>query len=181
MYSTLKRCSELAKQNISTSRFYKNKYLQYFKTSGEGKKTKFEESSTVELLRLIGESYTKGLDSDQITGLLDMQYGVTVTDIAQQDNNSIGTTQHEDLVQSIRSVFVEEISKRDSLILDLQEELEGIKQALAEQAERAEDSARRLEERDRDITQRLSDITTAQEQRNKEKVPWYRRLFNLDK
>ena len=106
-----------------------------------------------------------------------MQYGVAITDIAQQDNNSIETTQHEDLVQSIRSVFSEEISRRDSLILDLQEELEEIKQTLIEQAKRAEDRARRLEERDKDITQRLRDITTVQEQHNKEKIPWYRRLL----
>jgi len=180
MIYTLKQCAKLAELGESTARFYRDRYEQYFSVaSGEGRSRKYSQE-TINLLQFISKCYNDKMDHSQIIEALDNLCGVPIsTQIA--ENSNTNAIQQEDLVKSIKLIFIDELNKRDSLILDLQEELEGIKQALAEQAERAEDSARRLEERDRDITQRLRDITTAQEQRNKEKVPWYRRLLNLDK
>jgi len=114
---TLKQASDLAHMNISTCRFYKDKYIQYFTTSGEGKKTKFEENSTVEILLLIGKSYAEGLDQDQITEILDNRYGVNiVADIVPvENNNKIDATQH-DVITAIKEAFHEEVKALEDKI-----------------------------------------------------------------
>ena len=112
MYLTLKQCSNLANINVSTARFYKDRYLQYFTTQGEGKTTKFEQDSTVEILCLIKASYAKGYDHDQITEVLDRRYGVNVTDLVTQEaDNSTETMQ-----QCLIEVFKEEISRLEDKI-----------------------------------------------------------------
>ena len=114
---TLKQASDLAHMNISTCRFYKDKYIQYFTTSGEGKKTKFEEKSTVEILLLIGKSYAEGLDQDQITEILDNRYGVNiVADIVPvENNNKIDATQ-QDVITAIKEAFREEVKALEDKI-----------------------------------------------------------------
>ena len=184
MYLTLKQCSELTDINISTCRYYKDVYLQYFRTQGEGKTTKFEKSSTVEILNVIKASYVRKLDHDQIVELLDKMYGVNVTtDIVTQepDNNTIAT-QQEDLVQSIRHVLLEELIKQSHIIIQLQDELEDMRKEfnegfarLREKDEKDEDGRRRVELRDNEVLQHLSDIKKEQQQRNK---PLWKRIFS---
>jgi len=164
MYLTLKQCAELAHINISSARFYKDKeeFKHYFTTIGEGKKIKYEEKSTVEILSFIGKSYAEGLDADQIAGLMDNKFGVIVTDLTTQDtDNNTEATQQEDLVQSLKVI-----------ILELQEELAEIKQTLLKQDERNKDRDRRAEARDNEVLQKLNDIKLIQQQRNKK--PWWR-------
>ena len=178
MYLTLKDCAELAHINVSSARFYKDKeeFRNYFKTSGEGKKIKYEQDSTVELLSFISKSYAEGLDADQIVELMDSRFGMIVTDLATQEpDNNAEITQQEDLVHSLRAMLQQELSRRDELILELQEEMESIKQTLAGQDKRAEDRARSVEERDNEVLQHLNDIKKEQQQRNK---PLWKRIFN---
>jgi len=112
MYTTLKRCAELADNlNISTARFYKDKYLQYFTTSGEGKKTRYDETSTVELLLLITNSYKQNFDMDQIVELLDSKYGVIVTDLVPQTEDNTTVTARQSMVEAIRTVVSEEVKQ----------------------------------------------------------------------
>jgi len=173
MYLTLKQCSELTDINISTCRYYKDSYLEYFDTQGEGKTTKFEEHSTIEILKLIKSAYVKKLDHDQIVELLNVHRGfIPSNPVVQVPDNNTETTQQEDLVHSLRIVLQQELNRRDELILELQEELESIRQTLAEHNEKAEDRARSAESRDGDI---MSAIRELQQQRNK---PWWRRIFS---
>ena len=112
MYTTLKRCAELADNlNISTARFYKDKYLQYFTTSGEGKKTRYDETSTVELLLLITNSYKQNFDMDQIVELLDSKYGVIVTDLVPQTEDNTTVTVQQSMVEVIRTAVSEEVKQ----------------------------------------------------------------------
>jgi len=176
MYLTLKDCAELAHINVSSARFYKDKdeFRHYFKTTGEGKKIKYEEKSTVEVLQFISKSYTEGLDADQIVNLMDNKFGMIVTDLtAQEPDNTTETTQQEDLTHSIRLMLQQELNKRDKLILELQEEIQSIKEILLKQDEGAEDRSRSSEFRDRDILQRINEIRAEQQQRNK---PWWKRF-----
>jgi len=161
MYLTLKQCSELTDINISTCRYYKDTYLPYFNTQGEGKTTKFEKDSTIEILNIIKASYAKKMDHDQIIDILEKRYGVVVDLVTQGPGNNTETTQQEDLVQSLKVI-----------ILDLQEELADIKQTLLKQDERNEDGDRRAEARDNEVLQKLNDIKMIQQQRNKK--PWWR-------
>ena len=178
MKLSFKQVVEKVGANASTLAFQRDKFSEFIDCTGEGRLRRYSQQA-VDVLSITSKMYAEGKTYDEIKDVLEGRYGVP-TDIVLADNNAT-TTQQGDLIQSMRLMFAEELNKRDRLILDLQEELQGIKQTLIKQAERNEDRARRLEERDKDITQRLRDITTAQEQRNKEKIPWYRRLLNLDK
>jgi len=178
MYLTLKDCASLAGINVSSARFYKDKeeFRNYFKTTGEGKKIKYEQDSTVELLSFISKSYSEGLDADQIVGLMENRFGMIVTDLATQEpDNSTEVAQQEDLMHSLRVMLQQELSRRDELILELQEELEGIRQTLTEHDKRAEDRYRSVEERDNEVLQRLNDIKKEQQQRNR---PLWKRIFS---
>ena len=177
MYLTLKDCAELAHINVSSARFYKDKdeFRHYFKTTGEGKKIKYEEKSTVEVLQFISKSYTEGLDADQIVNLMDNKFGMIVTDLtAQSPDNTTEVTQQEDLTHSLRLMLQQELNRRDELILELQEEIQSIKEILLKQDERNEDRRRRSEGRDNNIMQRINEIRLEQ-QRNK---PWWKRILN---
>lgn len=185
MYLTLKQCADLAKIGISSARFYKDKpeFKPYFITIGEGRNTKYQETSTVETLTLISKAYTDNLDADQIVELLENRYGVITDLVTQEGNNNTTTTQQEDLTNSIRAIFIEEIAKRDSLILhlqqelvntkeELQQELSGIKQSLVTLHERGEDGLRGSERRDADIMSMMRDLQ-ADKQRK-----WWQKLFS---
>ena len=118
---TLKQASDLAQLNISSWRFYKDKYIQYFTTSGEGKTMKYEKDSTVELLILIRESYKKGLDQDQITQILDEKYGVNVTDLIPQEKENEITITPQELINEIKETFSTEIKRLENKIDELTE------------------------------------------------------------
>jgi len=181
VYLTLKQCSELTDINISTCRYYKDVYLQYFRTQGEGKTTKFEKSSTVEILNVIKASYVRKLDHDQIVELLDKMYGINVTTdiVTQEPDNSTEATQQEDLAHTIRHVLLEEITKQNRIIIQLQEEIEDMRAEFNEGFtglhKKVEDGYKDVENRDNEVIQRLNDIKVIQQQRNN---PWWRRIFS---
>lgn len=106
MYVTLKSCADKAGINISTARFYKDRYLQYFTTSGEGRNTKYDEESTVEILALISKLYKQNMDEAQIIEVLENRFGVQVdtTPVVQE-------TPQIDVVETIRGVMHEELER----------------------------------------------------------------------
>jgi len=162
---TLKQIAERSGIGPSLAAFYRDKYEEYLKYSGEGRHRKYDESNA-DLFRLIAQRYKAGMDYEQIKQELDNEYGVLV------GNDNKPKVVKQDLMESIRSVFIEELNKRDSLILELREELESIKETLIRHDERDEDRDKRLEERDRDIMQRLREIA-------EEKRPWWKRIFKI--
>jgi len=180
MYLTLKQCAELAENmNVSTARYYKDSYFEYFDTNGEGKTTKFEEHSTIELLKLIKSAYVKKLDHDQIVELLNVHRGfIPSNSVVQASDNNTEITQQEDLALNIRHILFEELAKQNRIILQLQDELEDMKaefkEGLAGLYEKVENGHRDAESRDLEVMQKLNDIKLIQQQRNK---PWWRKLF----
>jgi len=161
VYLTLKQCADLAKIGVSSARFYKDKpeFKHYFTTIGEGRNTKYQEGSTIELLTLISKSYADNLDADQIVEILESSYGVVTDLVTQEKKNNSTTEQQEDLTHSIRAIFSEELGKRDQLILDLQEQLSDNQQELTDIKQSLESLHEKSENRDRTSLRRHEDIT----------------------
>ena len=143
---TLKQCSQMAGgQSESTTRYYRDKYEEYFQvTSGEGRNRRYSEE-TVSLLVFISKLYKDGLESPQVKEALEKRYAPVAT---------------ADLVTL--SVFKEELEKRDAAILQLQEELASVKETLLN----VEDLFRRTESMDREI---MEVISTRYKQQDKDK------------
>jgi len=121
---TLKQVGEKTGINISTVRFYKNKYLQYFTTSGEGNNTRYEEKSTVEIMNLIAKSYKSGFDYNQIIELIENRYGINiVTDLVTQDEGNNVVTAQQSMEISMRNLFKEEMEKHNIAIVELKKEV----------------------------------------------------------
>ena len=181
VYLTLKQCAELAHIGVSSARFYKDKpeFKHYFTTIGEGRNTKYQEESTVELLTLIGKSYADNLDADQIVDLLENRYGVITDLVVQEENNNTTITQQEDLTNSIRLILREELqqelNKRDSAILHLQQELTSIKESLATHHQRAESGYRESQDRDAEIMSMMRDMQDDKERMQQRK--WWHIFF----
>lgn len=143
---TLKQCADKAKLGQSTARFYKEKYLEYFTTSGEGRATKYAEN-TVDILLLIAKSYKDKLDYDQIKEVLDGLYGVNVSTslVEQGDNNNTVVVQQNELIEIIHGL-------RDSLesVVQTVERLEKKSDVVAERHDRLlMESLRLIGERNR--------------------------------
>lgn len=133
---TLKQCSQMAGgQSESTTRYYRDKYEEYFKvTSGEGRNRRYPEE-TVSLLSFISKLYKDGLESPQVKEALEKRYSPVAT---------------ADLVTL--TVFKEELDKRDTTILELREELASVKEILL----RIEDSFKGAERMDLEIMEVIS-------------------------
>jgi len=103
---TLKKASELTGINTSTIRFYRTKreFQHFFITSGEGRKMKYDEKSTVAILNIIAESYKKSLDADAIVEILEGMYGVNIV-----PKESSPAVVQQDVIEAIRDVFKEEL------------------------------------------------------------------------
>jgi len=122
---TLKRIAEITSLNISSIRFYKDKYIQYLTTSGEGRTMKYEQDSSVAIFNLVADSYKKHMDQEQIIELIEAQYGINVTtDLAVQEDNRTITTQQ--VMESIREMFIKELSSRDLIIAELTEKVDSL-------------------------------------------------------
>ena len=175
MMYTLKTCAKLAGVSESLTRFYRDKYEPYFSvSSGDGRNRRYSQQ-TVELIQFISRCYNDKMDNSQIIDALDSLYGVPIENTTTEiiENSKTKTMQQEDLAHSLHLIY-EELQRRGSVILELQEELEGIRRTLAEQDKRAEDRARDSENRDEEI---IHMMRATQQQRNK---PWWKRLFNSE-
>lgn len=149
---TLKHCADKAKINISTARFYKDKYLQYFTTSGEGRNTKYDEESTVEILSLISKLYKQNMDEAQIVEALDNLYGIpTSSDLVVQELPQL------DIIEGIREMLSSELAKRDEAIDKLSQQVSELAQG--------------SEERDRML---MENIRLLQQQNGKS---WWQRVW----
>ena len=179
MYLTLKQIAERAGIGASLAAFYRDRFGEYLKVSGEGRNRKYDESN-IELFMLVARHYKEGLDYDQIKQNLDNKYGYSVpnsTELAGNSNTKVA--QQEDLAHTIRHVLLEELTKQNRIILQLQEELDDMRaefnEGFAGVNKKVEDGHRDVESRDIEVLQRLNDSKVIQQQRNK---PLWRRIFN---
>jgi len=172
MFLTLKQISDKTGIGVSLLRFYRDRYEEHLQFTGDGRTRKYAENS-VDIFLLIAKGYREKLDYEQIKQELDNKCGFIIPNLTQSKTE---TTEQEDLVQSLRAMLQQELSRRDELILELQEEIESIKQALTEHNERAEDRSRSAESRDGDIMQAIRELQSEkQQQRNK---PLWKRIFS---
>jgi len=175
MSYAFKQCAKLAGIGESLARFYKDRYEEYFiVSSGEGRNRRYSQQ-TVDTLKFISRCYNDKRDHSEIVEALDSLYGVPIENTTTEiiENSKTKAMQQEDLAHSLHLIY-EELQRRGSVILELQEELEGIRRTLAEQDKRAEDRARDSENRDEEI---IHMMRATQQQRNK---PWWKRLFNSE-
>ena len=122
---TLKQVGEITGINISTIRYYKNSFKQYFTTSGEGKSTKYEEKSTVDIMNLISNGYKRGYDKEQILELLDSKYGINVvTDLVTQEEDNSTIIAPQDLIK----LFQDEMEKHNNAITELTNKVDALAQ-----------------------------------------------------
>ena len=133
---TMKQCSRMAGgQSESSTRYYRDKFEEYFPvTSGEGRNRRYPEE-TVSLLVFISKLYKDGFEYPQVKEALEKRYHPVAT---------------ADLIT--QSVFKEELEKRDASILQLQNELASVKETLL----RVEDSFRSSEKMEREIIEVIS-------------------------
>lgn len=116
MKLTFKQIAEKAGVNPSTAAFQRDKFLSYFSYTGEGRRRKYGEDS-IELLRTISTLYAEGKTYEDILDVLENRFGVQVTDVAVQEPKI-------DVVETIRGVMREELSRRDNAIERLEEKVD---------------------------------------------------------
>jgi DNA-binding transcriptional MerR regulator len=114
MDKSWKQVCDSAKISSSKGAFYRDKYDKYFAFTftGVGRNRRYSLEAT-ELIILILDLYNKGFTSAQIESALEDKHGVPA-DIIIQDNNT--TTSQQDVIESIRLMFREEISKLEDKI-----------------------------------------------------------------
>jgi DNA-binding transcriptional MerR regulator len=113
---TFKEICKLANVKESTGRSYRDRFVDHFPAQGEGRSRRYSLES-VKVLMLISEGYTKGLEYEQVRESLEQRYGVLVV---QEESNSVTTTQLE-VIEAIRSVFQQEITRLEGKIDDMGE------------------------------------------------------------
>jgi len=173
---TLKQIAERVGIGASLAAFYRDRFEEYLKVSGEGRHRKYDESN-IELFLLVAKHYKDGLDYEQIKQDLDKKYGYAIPNSTElMENNRTKVVQQEDLAQNIRHTLLEELAKQNHIILKLQDELEDMRaefdKGFVKLYEKAEDSRRSAESRDAEVLQKLNDIKLIQQQRNKK--PWWK-------
>ena len=125
MNLTFKQCAELAEVKESTARFYRDTFLGFFSSVGEGRKRQYH-PSVVEVIKFISTNYAQNLTQEQIQILLEQKYGVTVEVTPQQLNNAtqelhnavVMQSQEHNITQAqlleiMKMTFSEELEKRN--------------------------------------------------------------------
>lgn len=173
MHLTFKQVCETAKINESTGRFYKGKFEEFFSSDGVGRHKKYDDRAT-ELLILIAKLYGQGNDYEQVRIFLEGKIGVTVTDIVKQQSSSSSEVVQQDIENSMRRVFREEMEKRDAVIFELQEELESVKETLLRIEQKGEESAKTASDRDSDVMEAIRAVQTTTQQQSSR--TWWQRI-----
>jgi len=177
---TLKQLAQKSGIGASLAAFYRDRYEEYLVVSGEGRQRKYSDKN-ISLFVLIAKHYKDGLDYDQIKQDLDDRYGVSIPNsTGLVVNNNTKTTEQEDLTQSIRAVFIEEMEKRDTLILhllqqlsDMEECFTGIKHSLESLHEKGENRDRTSLDRHEGITLMMRNMQADKERIQQQRKWWH--------
>lgn len=172
---TFKQAAELAGLHENTARTYRDRFLEFFVCTGEGRRRRYPEEA-VAILKLISEKVSQNLTQEQVQIELEQKYGLFVNtkprehnNITPEDNNNTETQL--EIVPATRTQFLElvriavaqELQSRDTVIAELKAELEeSIKNfdtLMAKQEKREQD-------RDAWIVAQLRELT-------EHKNPWW--------
>ena len=142
MKLTFKQVAEKAGVNQSTAAFQRDKFLQFFTFTGEGRHRKYAEES-VEILSLISKMYAESKTYEDILETLEKRFGVQVTDIAVVAEN---TTTQLDIIEGIRDMLKDELSQRDDAIGRLENKVDELSQGSQERDRLLIENIRLLQE-----------------------------------
>ena len=172
MYS-FKQAAELAEIHENTARTYRDRFIEFFSYTGAGRRRQYAEN-TPELLRFIGERVAQGLSQEQIQAALEAEFGVFITTVPPEDNNStreqnnLTTTSQElntitptQLTELVRLAVAKELQSRDDQIAELKAELQESRQVIETL----------IRERDAQIMEQIREIMATK------KESWWKRLF----
>ena len=144
--------------NQSTSAWQRDKFIKFFKCTGSGRARKYS-PECIDVLKIISSMYSDGKVYEEILEVLENNYGVQITDVVTQPN-TVATQQ--DIVETIRLMFVDELSKRDRDIERLEQKIDCLTSV--------------SDERDKLLMENIKLIREQQEQQQPNK--WWHKLFN---
>lgn len=150
-----------ANVNPSTASFQRDKFIEFFPCIGKGRNRKYGEES-VEVLTLISSMYADGKGYEDIKEALEAGFGVPVNITASKDIST--TTTQQGMLDAIRTVFQDEISKRDEAILRLEKKVD--------------DLIFDAKTRDEIVMKNIRTLQTQQSQQLRK--TWWQRLFGKD-
>ena len=173
---TFKQAAELAGLHENTARTYRDRFLEFFTCTGEGRRRRYPDEA-VAILKLISEKVSQNLTQEQIQVELERKYGLFINTTTRkdnittlEDNNNTGTQleiapeTRTQFLELVRIAVAQELQSRDAVIAELKVELEeSIKNfdALIAKQEK------RDQERDTWIVEQLRDLM------EKQKKPWW--------
>jgi len=166
---TFKQAAELAGLHENTARTYRDRFLEFFTCTGEGRRRRYPDEA-VAILKLISEKVSQNLTQEQIQVELERKYGLFINTTTLEDNNNTGTQleiapeTRTQFLELVRIAVAQELQSRDAVIAELKVELEeSIKNfdALIAKQEK------RDQERDTWIVEQLRDLM------EKQKKPWW--------
>jgi DNA-binding transcriptional MerR regulator len=172
---TFKQTAELAGLHENTARTYRDRFLEFFVCTGEGRRRRYPEEA-VAILKLISEKVSQNLTQEQIQVELERKYGLFINTTTREHNTTTpednnNTETQLEIVPATRTQFLElvriavaqELQGRDTVIAELKAELEeSIKNfdtLMAKQEKREQD-------RDAWIVAQLRELT-------EHKNPWW--------
>ena len=132
---TFKQAAELAGLHENTARTYRDRFLEFFSYTGEGRRRRYPEEA-VAILKLISEKVSQNLTQEQIQVELERKYGLFINTTTRKDNiatpedNNNTETQLEiapatrtQFLELVRIAVAQELQSRDVVIAELKAEL----------------------------------------------------------
>lgn len=173
---TFKQAAELAGLHENTARTYRDRFLEFFTCTGEGRRRRYPDEA-VDILKLISEKVSQNLTQEQIQVELERKYGLFINTTTRkdnittpEDNNNTGTQieiapeTRTQFLELVRMAVAQELQSRDAVIAELKVELEeSIKNFDTLMAKQE----KRDQERDTWIVEQLRDLM------EKQKKPWW--------
>lgn len=82
---TFKQAAELAGLHENTARTYRDRFLEFFVCTGEGRRRRYPEEA-VAILKLISEKVSQNLTQEQIQVELERKYGLFINTTTREHN-----------------------------------------------------------------------------------------------
>lgn len=132
---------------VSTARYYVDKYIDFFTYTGDGRKRRYDEESTIEILTAISEYYAQNkADYEIIEYLSTVRQPVVSADfseveeeVEQQNNNKTIVKQQQTDMQAL-APFLNNISASLAIIAEQQQEIQSLKNEIQTIKQRLDES-----------------------------------------
>ncbi|SDI57589.1 MerR family transcriptional regulator [Desulfosporosinus hippei] len=174
---TFKQAAELAGLHENTARTYRDRFLEFFACTGEGRRRRYPEEA-VAILKLISEKVSQNLTQEQIQVELERKYGLFINTKTPEHNNTTlednnNTTSQLEIIPTTRTQFLElvrsavaqELQSRDDVIAELKAELEKSRKNFNDLMDKQESL---IQERDERIIAQIRELMV-----EKQKNPWW--------